>query len=401
MGTYGRSFTLQRAEVNGLGVPAPQKGQAGPYTREPGSLGYNEICTSFKREKWTIKVDPNHMAPYAYNDRQWVGYDDMESIAIKTRFASAMDLGGGMIWSIETDDFLGECHGVKYPLLKTINRVFMEKSKPPVPTPTPGVNKPDVVTSPTTSGPPSSTEWWQSSSAPSSTSTTTTQSPSSTWWPTSSSQQPPSSTEWWSSSSSSTSTSTSTTAPTASTSKSDENTPDIHWWTYGTPASRTTVSTFPAWTSPSTQSSWTTWTTVTTPSSTSWPSSSVAPSSTSSPDANDDPKCKEDGMFRHPRDCRRFYRCVDIGSGGRFVSYEYTCPSDTVFDETSKLCLWAQSVPECSTYYSGPRNSNPQPQPKWTTDSPKEPTTSTSTTSKPHNNEVEREEAPVSSINDP
>lgn len=43
MGTYGRSFTLQRESVNGLGAPAPQKGQAGPYTREPGSLGYNEV----------------------------------------------------------------------------------------------------------------------------------------------------------------------------------------------------------------------------------------------------------------------------------------------------------------------------------------------------------------------
>lgn len=43
MGTYGRSFTLQRGEVNGLGAPAPQKGQAGPYTREGGSLGYNEV----------------------------------------------------------------------------------------------------------------------------------------------------------------------------------------------------------------------------------------------------------------------------------------------------------------------------------------------------------------------
>lgn len=43
MGTYGRSFTLQRAENNGLGAPAPQKGQAGPYTREAGSLGYNEV----------------------------------------------------------------------------------------------------------------------------------------------------------------------------------------------------------------------------------------------------------------------------------------------------------------------------------------------------------------------
>jgi len=43
MATYGRSFTLAREEDNGIYAEAPQKGQAGPYTREPGSLGFNEV----------------------------------------------------------------------------------------------------------------------------------------------------------------------------------------------------------------------------------------------------------------------------------------------------------------------------------------------------------------------
>jgi hypothetical protein len=30
-----------------------------------------------------------------------------------------------MIWSLETDDFLGKCHGEKYPLLTAINRVLL------------------------------------------------------------------------------------------------------------------------------------------------------------------------------------------------------------------------------------------------------------------------------------
>jgi len=29
-----------------------------------------------------------------------------------------------MIWSVETDDFLGNCHGMKYPLLTAINSVL-------------------------------------------------------------------------------------------------------------------------------------------------------------------------------------------------------------------------------------------------------------------------------------
>ena len=52
LGSYGRSFTLSRANANGLGAPAPQKGQAGPYTREGGSLGYNEVFS---------KIDPKSL----------------------------------------------------------------------------------------------------------------------------------------------------------------------------------------------------------------------------------------------------------------------------------------------------------------------------------------------------
>lgn len=53
MGLYGRSFTLQKAENHGLNASAPQKGRAGPYTREPGSLGYNEV--SYKQIKQMSK----------------------------------------------------------------------------------------------------------------------------------------------------------------------------------------------------------------------------------------------------------------------------------------------------------------------------------------------------------
>lgn len=56
-------------------------------------------------------------------------------------------------------------------------------------------------------------------------------------------------------------------------------------------------------------------------------------------------------MFRNPNDCKRFYRCVATQVQGRFFMYEYTCPSETVFDEATRLCMWPMSVPECSNYY--------------------------------------------------
>lgn len=46
MGTYGRSFTLQNARTTDVGVAITGPGQAGPYTREAGTLGYNEVWSN-------------------------------------------------------------------------------------------------------------------------------------------------------------------------------------------------------------------------------------------------------------------------------------------------------------------------------------------------------------------
>jgi len=40
---YGRSFALNDASQNGIGAPAIGGGQAGPWTRAKGFLGYYEV----------------------------------------------------------------------------------------------------------------------------------------------------------------------------------------------------------------------------------------------------------------------------------------------------------------------------------------------------------------------
>ncbi|XP_067139342.1 chitinase-3-like protein 1 [Centruroides vittatus] len=170
MGLYGRSFTLRRAENNGLFQDAPQRGPAGPYTRESGSLGYNEICEKQQREKWTVVRDPYYMAPYAFREREWVGYDDIESITLKVEYAKNMKLGGGMVWSIETDDFQGLCHGQKYPLLTAINKAF-ERETQPMPLP--------PTTRPPTTRPPTATVPMDTSTTTDKSSSSTTEKPSS------------------------------------------------------------------------------------------------------------------------------------------------------------------------------------------------------------------------------
>ncbi|XP_046632543.1 acidic mammalian chitinase-like [Daphnia pulicaria] len=122
MGLYGRGFVLNNPADNGLYAPANQPISAGPYTREAGIWGYNEICEKFAAEPglWTVVVDPSYMSPYAYKGNQWIGYDDQNSLKTKAQYAASKGLGGAMVWSVETDDFHGTCHGNNFILVKTI-----------------------------------------------------------------------------------------------------------------------------------------------------------------------------------------------------------------------------------------------------------------------------------------
>ncbi|XP_011154318.1 chitinase-3-like protein 1 [Harpegnathos saltator] len=152
---YGRSFTLADPKNNGLRAPTTGPGAAGQYTREGGMLGYNEICTNLK-QGWSM-VRQEDSTPYAYNGNQWVGYDDVTSLKVKTNYIKSKKLGGVMLWSVETDDFRGEC-GVKYPLLKTLNAelrggVPVPPPVDPKPTEKPFTTQPPATQPPATQPP--------------------------------------------------------------------------------------------------------------------------------------------------------------------------------------------------------------------------------------------------------
>ncbi|XP_048467780.1 acidic mammalian chitinase-like [Rhincodon typus] len=78
--TYGRSFTLSTSQT-GVGVPVSGAGQPGQITREAGFWAYYEICT-FLRVATSDVID-DQLVPYAFNDNQWVGYDNQQSFITK------------------------------------------------------------------------------------------------------------------------------------------------------------------------------------------------------------------------------------------------------------------------------------------------------------------------------
>lgn len=131
---YGRTYLLtepysrKSSRKPKLGTVAQNLGFQGPYTRENGFMGYNEVCMEFKNSTWTKFWDAESRTPFAVKGNKVIAYDDVKSIEEKVKFAMEKDLAGVMVWSIDTDDFHGDCsdmaeggHFENYPLMRGIN----------------------------------------------------------------------------------------------------------------------------------------------------------------------------------------------------------------------------------------------------------------------------------------
>ncbi|KAG8236246.1 hypothetical protein J437_LFUL010999 [Ladona fulva] len=142
---YGRTLLIEREnslEEDKLippGFPAKDKGFPGPFTKEDGFMGYNEICLELMNSesymgndssgKWEIGWDDASKTPYASKKDKWITYDNERSIREKVKFAMEKELGGIMVWAIDTDDFHGDCSEggfKKFPLLNTINQAIIQ-----------------------------------------------------------------------------------------------------------------------------------------------------------------------------------------------------------------------------------------------------------------------------------
>ncbi|GLV36208.1 Chitinase 2 [Carabus blaptoides fortunei] len=143
---YGRTFYLTEETLGSsqqrptLGALAKNVGFQGSFSRENGFMGYNEICLELKNttSNWTKHWDETTQTPFAINGDKVITYDDERSIAEKVRFAIKQKLGGAMVWSIDTDDFRGDCaiaekevgsdqrFNDNYPLMRTINEAIVK-----------------------------------------------------------------------------------------------------------------------------------------------------------------------------------------------------------------------------------------------------------------------------------
>lgn len=143
---FGRTF--QSSENGNIGdATVNDQGFPGPYVKENGFLGYNEICEMKNENPWEITFDQEASEAIGkfrsggFNNV--VTYDTPRSVANKVKYAVENNLGGVWAWFVDTDDFREECkydltafsdypHETRgprngprdHPLLRTINEAF-------------------------------------------------------------------------------------------------------------------------------------------------------------------------------------------------------------------------------------------------------------------------------------
>ncbi|XP_058053821.1 probable chitinase 10 [Anopheles bellator] len=117
---FGHTFKLSSTVDTRIGAATIGPGEAGPYTLEAGSLSYLEVCEKLKAGGWVTVWDTTQQIPYAYSGNQWISYDSTYSIALKVQYAKWMNLGGIMVWSIESDDARGVCGEGTHPITSTV-----------------------------------------------------------------------------------------------------------------------------------------------------------------------------------------------------------------------------------------------------------------------------------------
>ncbi|RHZ51677.1 glycoside hydrolase family 18 protein [Aspergillus thermomutatus] len=83
------------------------EGNSGPCTNTEGILSYSEIkeIIADSSRSATVTLDSETAVMIAvFDDNQWVGYDDEETLLMKQEFADSVCIGGFLTWAIDQDN---------------------------------------------------------------------------------------------------------------------------------------------------------------------------------------------------------------------------------------------------------------------------------------------------------
>ncbi|XP_014241842.1 chitinase-3-like protein 2 [Cimex lectularius] len=116
--TYGHSYKLVNEDNNGWNAPAIGFGNIG----QDGFTTFGETCDFIRQKSTTHFLDDNYKVPYAFNGKEWISYEDQQSVRLKALYIQANGFGGAMIFSLNSDDFSNNCNNKAFPLTREIIR---------------------------------------------------------------------------------------------------------------------------------------------------------------------------------------------------------------------------------------------------------------------------------------
>lgn len=122
---YGHSYTLDNPLNHDLQAPASGIGKLG----DQGFVRYSTICQFMKSGALSI-VNVESCVPYAFKDKEWISFDDEESVISKSLWIRENGFKGAMILSLNVDDWNGVCYGRNYtfPLTRAAMKVLFKDS---------------------------------------------------------------------------------------------------------------------------------------------------------------------------------------------------------------------------------------------------------------------------------
>lgn len=105
---YGRGYTLESSSCNHPGCKFIGPSKPAPCTNSKGVMSLVEIEQLIAEKSLVQELLSDIMMKQITWDDQWIGYDDAETIALKTAFADNLCFGGTMIWSIDSYSGIGD-----------------------------------------------------------------------------------------------------------------------------------------------------------------------------------------------------------------------------------------------------------------------------------------------------
>ncbi|KAL8664295.1 MAG: hypothetical protein Q9168_007930 [Polycauliona sp. 1 TL-2023] len=129
---YGRGYTLSNPSCNQLECPFAGPSLPGPCTHYSGVLSLAEIKQYILEKKLTPQLIEGAMIKQITWDDQWIGYDDEDTTAMKSKWASGYCFGGTMIWSVDFKSGSGSAVLRPASVAEDPNTVAMAANQEPV-----------------------------------------------------------------------------------------------------------------------------------------------------------------------------------------------------------------------------------------------------------------------------